>query len=138
MYCKSLTFKLFNLRGKNLHSLLSFYTYSIYTLTTKDFYSLLLRNSYTRGGQPKLVSGPQLGKFAKNIDFLGHNMTKVWENTPKTSKNSLLSIRAWAAETFFGAAGWPPLSYTNLISFLKIRFQFIPDLFLNCSEGIPF
>jgi hypothetical protein len=30
---------------------------------------------YIRGGQPKLVSGPQLGKLAKNIDFLYRNMT---------------------------------------------------------------
>jgi hypothetical protein len=31
---------------------------------------------YNRGGQLKLVYGPPLGKFTKNIDFLGHNITK--------------------------------------------------------------
>jgi hypothetical protein len=29
-----------------------------------------------------------LEKFAKNRDLLGHKITKSWENTPKTSKNS--------------------------------------------------
>jgi hypothetical protein len=29
-----------------------------------------------RGGQPKLVFGPQLGNFALNIDFLGRNTPK--------------------------------------------------------------
>jgi hypothetical protein len=48
----------------------------------------MVKKYYNRGGQPKLVSGPQLGKFAKNMDFLGRNVTKNWENTAKTSKNS--------------------------------------------------
>jgi hypothetical protein len=38
------------------------------------------------GGQPKLVSEPQLGKFVKNIDFLGRIITKNWEDNPKYRK----------------------------------------------------
>ncbi len=42
---------------------------------------------YTRGGQPKLIFGPQIENFAKNIGFLGRMLTKIRRNTPKMSKN---------------------------------------------------
>jgi hypothetical protein len=53
-----------------------------------------------------LANGPQIGKFSKNMDFLGRNMTKNWENPPQTLKNH---CRVWAAEFSIWAAGWPPL-----------------------------
>jgi hypothetical protein len=77
---------------------------------------------YIRGGQPKLVSGPQLRKFAKNLDFLGHNMTKNWENTLKSSKNRWFSIRVWAAD-------WPPLDYT------KILYNFFYKSLISSSKN---
>jgi hypothetical protein len=39
---------------------------------------------YARGGQPKLVYGPQLLKIAENIDFLGRIITKNTQNIEKS------------------------------------------------------
>ncbi len=62
------------------------------------------------GVEPKLVFGPQLENFGKNIGFLGRMTIKTWRNTPKMSKNRWFSILVWAAENYFWAAGWPPLN----------------------------
>jgi hypothetical protein len=62
---------------------------------------------WTRGGQPKLVAGPQYENFASNLDLLGRMITKTWRNSPKISKNCWFSIRVWAAKICFWAAGHP-------------------------------
>jgi hypothetical protein len=64
----------------------------------------------SKGGQPKLVFGPQLENFGKNIGFLGRMTIKTRRNTPKMSKNRWFSILVWAAENSFCVVGWPPLN----------------------------
>jgi hypothetical protein len=93
-------------------------------LTGPCHLKFFLNKFYIRGGQPKLVFGPQLENFAKIIGFLGRMIRKTWRNTNKMSKNRWLSILVWAAENSFWAAGWPPLFYMlgkalmmNLVSY---------------------
>ncbi len=100
---------------------------------------------YTRGGQPKLVSGPQFGKISKNIKFLDRMVTKNWGNIPKISKNRWFSIRVWAVEISYWAAGWPPLLCTAIIKlntkdmysrifFLLFWWTFYSNIYLYLSK----
>jgi hypothetical protein len=63
--------------GENITRLWSGWVFDIFWSFFKESRKLLETGAFRIWGvQPKLVSGPQLGKFVKNIDFLGRIITK--------------------------------------------------------------